>query len=150
MRIPILLEKNRCWCITSVRMSITCSMGKLEMIEPKGFTTLAQSDIVRNLRLHSEDLRTVIEFMRRDWRYGMRRHLAGKPKNSTMLPDEWSRAKVLNEVKSTYQDALSGRNGARIWQSGPNQASEGVSPGGVSIRGYITPSGMLDTAHPIN
>jgi RHS repeat-associated protein len=65
-------------------------------------------------------------------------------KTSTMFPDQWSRAQVLDEIQSVVASPTAAK-----WQSGVNTVVEGISPSGLTIRAYITPGGLIDSAHPV-
>ena len=63
-------------------------------------------------------------------------------KFSTMFPDSWSRTKVLNEIRSAHQDAVTKGtvNGNKF---------KGTSCSGVEIEGYLDSTGNINTAYPI-
>jgi hypothetical protein len=58
---------------------------------------------------------------------------------STFFPDKWSRARVLNEVRSAFNNMVVRRG--RYW--------EGVGSGRVRIGGYLDDAGSINTAFPI-
>jgi len=65
-----------------------------------------------------------------------------KGPKSSFFPDEWSRGKVLSEVRGAYNSSSSvAGKSSNYWQ--------GVSPSGVRIGGYLDSSGDIKTAFPI-
>ncbi|MDK2126921.1 RHS repeat-associated core domain-containing protein, partial [Parachitinimonas caeni] len=65
-----------------------------------------------------------------------------KSASSTFYPDSWSRARVLEEIKSAYADALA--TGQVV-----GDKFTGTSCSGVKIEGFMDGNGVLDTAYPV-
>lgn len=60
---------------------------------------------------------------------------------STFFPKDWPRQKVLDEARSALAGGpIAGK---------PSNYREGISPSGIRIGGYLTPSGDIITAFPI-
>jgi RHS repeat-associated protein len=62
-------------------------------------------------------------------------------KMSTMFPDSWNRAKVLQEIQGAYADAV---NSGQV----QNGKFKGRTCGGVEIEGYLDRLGNINTAYP--
>ena len=62
-----------------------------------------------------------------------------KGPGSTFFPDNWSRQKVMSEIREAFNSSTIEPNGK--WS--------GVSPCGVTIEGWLDRSGNINTAYPI-
>jgi hypothetical protein len=64
-----------------------------------------------------------------------------KSRRSTFFPDNWSRQKVLDEIRVAYSSAKLSSDGSRYW--------EGTCSAGFRIGGYLNEDGTIRTAYPI-
>ncbi|MEW5885012.1 MAG: EndoU domain-containing protein [Armatimonadota bacterium] len=72
-----------------------------------------------------------------------RNQWVAKQAPSTFFPEDWSRARVLEEIQGAF-----GARGGRV-AGRPANYWEGLSPSGLRIGGYTNPAGGIATAFPL-